>query len=81
MTWITLLYNNVQQKIVELMELENNEPVPGNFFPHLELNGEIDGYYVSGHRAEPCKWNKKRKEWQVCEHAPVDIKLTRMMLE
>lgn len=81
MPWVTLLYNNVQQKIVELTELKNNEPVQGSFFPNLEVNGELDGYFVSTHRANPCKWSKKRKEWQDIENAPLEVKLTRLILE
>lgn len=81
MTWVTLVYNNVQQKIVELTELQNNEPLQGNFFPNLEVNGELDGYFVSGHRPDACKWNKKKKEWQSCPNAPTEVKLTRLVLE
>lgn len=76
-----MLYNNVQDKVVEFAELASNEPLSSAFFDNLNINGELSGFFVSRNRSEPCKWNKKKGQWESDLSAPSEVKLMRLLLE
>ena len=75
-----MLYNNVQDKVVEFAELAPNEPLSSAFFDNLNINGELSGFFVARHRVEPCKWNKKKGQWVPDLSAPSEVKLMRLLL-
>ena len=81
MKWITILYNNVQQKVMEFNVLASSEPLSQSFFDNLSINGELTGFFISTHRLDPCRWDKKKGEWVQDLAAPDEVKLMRLLLE
>lgn len=84
MTWYVLLYNNVQDKVIEAYDLEDNAPVPEEVFFKLKLNGELTGYYLAlARNDQPKRWgvhNMVKGMWLTPTSLPDTVKMWGMML-